>query len=279
MIRKHTRAKRNPQKGLPRWLRSYLFRRRSQRSYIYAAAVVLLLLGAFWAIERGGVLLYELEGLKTKTISVSGIRRISENEILAQAGYAPGTNILSLNLDQTREAIEDILWVRHATIQRVWPNEIVISVVEREPIALARIDSEIFQVDVEGVVLASDALTDMSSPILDGLRVGEADSNEIKINIYREIVETIGDGELSEVHIAESGEVSVVPNDNPILVNLGLTHHRSRWEKYLALSERIREDFPNAQGVDLRFQDQIVIQTGEGQPATNILWGEETRLL
>ena len=102
---------------------------------------------------------------------------------------------------------------------------------------------------------------------------------EVKINIYREIVEAIGESQLSEVHVAESGEVSVVPTENPILIKLGLTSHRDRWEKYVGLSKRIHEDYPDAFRVDLRFRDQVIIQTEEDEPAGNVIWGEETKLL
>lgn len=217
--------------------------------------------------------------LGIRTISVSGLHRISENDILARVAAVPGRSILSLDLDLTRESIEKIVWVSHATIQRVWPNEIVVTVVEREPIALARIDSELFQVDTEGVVLDPDALTDATSPILEGLHIGDVAGNKAKIRLYQEIVETIGESELSEVHVAESGDVSIVPSDHPILVNLGLEDYRERWERYLGLSQRIHEDYPDALRIDLRFQDQVVIQTSEDEPSRDIVWGEETRRL
>ncbi len=238
-----------------------------------------MLLGLGFGVYRTIIYAYETERLEVRSISVSGLHRVSENEILARVGYTPGTNVLRVNLEETRVAVEEILWVRHATIQRVWPNEIVISLVERHPVALARISSEIFQVDIEGVVLSPDALTESDAPILDGLHADDPGGNATKIQIYTEIVEAIGESYLSEVHVAESGEVSVVPTDHPIVIDLGLTSHRDRWEKYVGLSARIQEDFPDAFRVDLRFRDQIIIQTKENEPAGNIIWGDGTKLL
>ncbi len=274
-------------KRIHRW--TQLFRSQSSKSksgakvringYLRVAVWVPVLLGLGFGIDRSISYIQETESLEVRRISVSGLHRVSENEIFARVGYAPGTNVLQVNLEETRKAVEEILWVRHATIQRVWPNEIVISLVERQPIALARINSEIYQVDIEGVVLSPDVLTEINAPILDGLHVGDPEGNEIKIDIYREIVEAIGESNLSEVHVGESGEVSVVPTENPILIDLGLTSHRDRWEKYVGLSVRIHEDYPDAFRVDLRFRDQVIIQTKENGPAGNIIWGEETKLL
>ena len=247
--------------------------------FLRVAIWVPVFLGLGFGIYESISYAYETDRFEVRRISVSGLHRVSENEVLARVGYAPGANVLHVNLEETREAIEEILWVRHATVQRVWPNEIVISLVERQPIALARIDSEIFQVDIEGVVLSPDALTEINAPVLDGLHAGDLSGNEIKINIYRGVVDAIGESDLSEVHVAESGEVSVVPTDNPILIDLGLTSYRDRWEKYVGLSVRIHEDYPDAFRVDLRFRDQVIIQTKESEPAGNIIWGEETKLL
>ena len=249
------------------------------RNYLQIGVWALALLGFGWGIYETVGYAYETERLEVRRISVSGLHRVTENEILARVGYTPGTNVLRVNLEETRKAVEEILWVRHASVQRVWPNEIVVSIVEREPIALARIDSEIFQVDIEGVVLSPDALTGIDAPILDGLNADDPGGNEIKINIYREVVEAIGESELSEIQVAESGNVSVVPIDDPIVIDLGLTSHRDRWEKYVGISAQIREDYPGAFRVDLRFRDQVIIQTEEDEPAGNVIWGEETKLL
>jgi hypothetical protein len=64
-------------------------------------------------------------------------------------------------------------------------------------------------------------------------------------------------------------------------VDLGLADHRNRWEKYQSLKMQIREDYPTATRIDLRFRDQVIIQTerADDAPAERIIWGEETKLL
>ena len=54
--------------------------------------------------------------------------------------------------------------MRYAIVQRVLPDEIIIKVVEREPIGLARIDGEIYQFDVDGndSRTGSEPLTELS---------------------------------------------------------------------------------------------------------------------
>ena len=57
--------------------------------------------------------------------------------MLAKAGFEVGTNVFRVNLDQVRERVEDLQWVRNAIVERVLPDQIIIKVIEREPIGLA----------------------------------------------------------------------------------------------------------------------------------------------
>ena len=262
-----------------RWLR--YFRKKSRAAllrYFYAGIFVMVLIGFGLGLYLTAAYARSTERLEIRKMSVAGLHRVSENEVLARVNYTPGTNLLRVGLDGARRSVEEIPWVRHATVQRVWPDEIVIIVVERRPIALARIDGEIYQVDDDGVILPTDVLTDTSSPVLDGLHVGDIEGNRTKIEVYLETVRAIGQSELSEVHVAESGEVSVVPLNNPVLIDLGTGDHRGRWDKYVRLRNQIREEYPSAFQIDLRFRDQIIIRTRENEPAGKIIWGEEKKL-
>jgi len=259
------------------WLRKKL---RSELLRYFQVGVFALMFFTFgWGFYRIVIYAATTERLEIRNVSVSGLDHVSRNEVLARAGYEPGSNILQISLDETRRAIQEILWVRHATVQRVWPDELVITIVEREPVALARINGEIYQVDLDGIILSTDARTNTSFPVLDGLSPVDIEANKKKIEVYAAALEAIGQSKLSEVHVSENGEVSVVPINNPVLIDLGSTEHRGRWEKYLQLRAKIREEYPTAFHIDLRFQDQVIIRTEGNKPAEKIIWGEEKKLL
>jgi len=271
-------------KRLARWVRS--FGRKSPaelRRYLWYGISGALMLVCTYGVYRAVVYAYNTERLEIRNVQINGEHRVTENEILARAGFMPGTNVLEVDLDDVRMEIEQILWVRHAEVRRVWPNELAISVVEREPVALARISGEVYQVDADGVILPVDAAANTNFPILDGLGVAESENaaqgNAVKIGIYQDTLEALGQSGLSEVHVSDTGEVSVVPVDDPVVVDLGLAEHRRRWEKYQSLKTRIQTDYPTALRIDLRFRDQVIIQTEDDEPAERIIWGDETKLL
>lgn len=253
------------------------------------AGLGVLALAVALGFYRAAAWVQDTELLAIREIQVIGERRVTESEILARAGYVPGARVFGVDLDGARRAVEAIPWVRHATVRRVWPDELVITVEERspEPVALARIGGDLYNAYVDGVILPMDEWTLEDFPILDGLSAGGAEAeiarNAIKIGIYRELLELIGPGDLSEIHVSDGGEVSIVPLDEPVVVMLGATDHGSRWGKYERIRTRIREDYPMAGQIDLRFRDQVIIRSapsGENGPAEGIIWSEEeTNLL
>ena len=218
---------------------------------------------------------------EVKQLSVSGLKHVQENEVLAHAGFEIGTNVFSVDLDELRSRVEQIQWVRHALVQRVLPDQIIIKIIEREPIGLGRIHGETFQFDVDGALLDPDPLTIASFPVLDGLQADDAKGNLVKVDIYRRVLEELGQTELSEVHISDSGEVSVVSSGDPLTVSLGTVDFRTRWIKYLQLRSQIQQQYPGAVRVDLRFKNQVIVRmtNDDADGSEQVIWGAEKKTL
>ena len=221
---------------------------------------------------------------EVKSLAVSGmsapLKRVTEGQVIGQAEFDVGTNVFKVDLDKIRERVERLRWVRHAIVQRVLPDQILIKVAEREPIGLARIRGEVYQFDVEGIILELDPAGTASFPILDGLLRNDPEGNLAKVNTYRQVLEDLGQNELSEVHINDVQEVSVVSASDPLIVNLGSSEFRARWIKYLQLKTQIHEQYPQAVRVDLRFKNQVVVQMKDDEnPKEQVLWGVEKKSL
>ncbi len=210
---------------------------------------------------------------EVQKFSVSGLKRVQESQVLAQAGFEAGTNVFRISLPEIRRRVETLPWVRHAIVERVLPDKIIIKIVEREPIGLVRIHGEVFQFDVDARILDPDPSGGASFPILDTLKPGDDSGNRLKVEAYQKVLEDIGQASLSEVHINDAGEVTVVSANDPVLVSLGMTDFRSRWIKYLQLKPQIQEQYPLAARVDLRFRNQVIVRMKDDETGENIIWG------
>lgn len=216
---------------------------------------------------------------EVQKLAVSGLKRVEENQVLAKASFEVGTNLFHVKLDRIRERVEELPWVRHALVERVLPDKIIIKIVEREPIGLARIKGEVFQFDMDARILDPDPVSGSSFPILDGLRMDDHKGNLEKVDLYRRVVEDLGQTALSEIHINNSQEVTVVSASDPLLVNLGTVDFRSRWIKYLQLKPQIQRQYPQAVRVDLRFRNQVIVRMRDDETSENIVWGVKKNTL
>ena len=240
---------------------------------------VAAVLGLCWGAY--GVIFYlsNAPRFEVQKLSVSGLKRVEENEVLAKAGFEVGTNVFRVNLDDIRERIEELQWVRHALVERVLPDQIIIKIIEREPIGLARIRGEVYQFDTDAEILDTDLVGGPSFPILDGLRAEDHKGNLHKVEAYQKVLEDLGQTALSEIHISDSGEVTVVSASDPLMINLGTVDFRSRWVKYLQLKPQIQQQYPQAVRVDLRFKNQVIVKMKDDDTGENIVWGAKKNTL
>lgn len=243
------------------------------------AAAVLSLAVICWIIYSASSYLVTAPRFEVKKFSVSGLKRVEENQIIAKAGFDLGTNVFRVNLQEIRKRVEELQWVRHAMVERALPDQIIIKVFEREPIGLARIRGDIYEFDLEGKILDPDPIRGSSFPILDGLRLGSEKDNLPKVLTYKKILDDLGSNSLSEVHINTAGEVTVVSSNDPFLVNLGTADFRDRWIKYLQLKPQIEQRYPLAARVDLRFKNQVIVRMQEDDAGENIVWDAKRNTL
>jgi cell division septal protein FtsQ len=232
-----------------------------------------------WAGYSVIVYLATAPRFEVRKLSVSGLKRVEENQILAKAGFEMGTNVFKVNLRQIRERVEELEWVRHAMVERVLPDQIIVKVIEREPVGLARIRREVYQFDIDGKILDPDPSGGLGFPILDGLRPADARENLPKVLTYKKVLDDLGQNSLSEIHVNDAGEVTVVSANDPLLVNLGTSDFRNRWIKYLQLKPQIQQHYPLAVRVDLRFKNQVIVRMKDDEVGENIVWDAKKNTL
>src|SRR5262249_60817897 len=80
---------------------------------------VLCLVPIGWAAYSAAVYLTTDARFEVQKLSVSGLKRVEESQVLAKAGFDVGTNVFRVNLDRIRERVEELPWVRYAMVERV----------------------------------------------------------------------------------------------------------------------------------------------------------------
>jgi cell division protein FtsQ len=141
--------------------------RRRVRFTARAAAVAFLGL----AIARGLALSGELDydgspwpklpgelasvvGLAADDIKIHGLVNEDPESVLSAIGVRPGASLIGFNATVARRILENLDWVKSAKVQRLFPNQLEITVVERQPFAVWQRDSHYFVIDINGVAMS-----------------------------------------------------------------------------------------------------------------------------
>ncbi|MGO4386848.1 cell division protein FtsQ/DivIB [Microvirga sp. 2YAF29] len=92
-------------------------------------------------------------GLGLEQVTISGISQIRENEVLAAAGINSKLSLAFLDVNDLRERLERVPLIKSATVRKLYPNELVIGLTEREPHALWQNNGELFIIAADGTVI------------------------------------------------------------------------------------------------------------------------------
>lgn len=95
-----------------------------------------------------------IAGFKIKTINLSGQNHVTPSEILATAGIKPTSSLPMLDAELARTRLEELAWIKRATVQKLYPDRLDIQIVEREGFALWQKDGKINVIARDGTVIA-----------------------------------------------------------------------------------------------------------------------------
>jgi cell division protein FtsQ len=94
-----------------------------------------------------------LIGLGVDRVTISGIAELSEIEVLVAAGIEPRGSLVFFDADEARRRLEATPLIRQATVRKLYPGEIAITLVEREPYALWQVKGDLFVIAADGTVI------------------------------------------------------------------------------------------------------------------------------
>ena len=131
------------------------------------AASVLLLAGSVsFGVIRGGHLPAVAQGLadmrdavasaagfRVAAIALSGNRQITREEVLATAGITGRKSLLFFDVDVARSKLKTNPWIADATVLKLYPDRLQISITERKPFGLWQINGKVSVVAEDGTVL------------------------------------------------------------------------------------------------------------------------------
>jgi cell division protein FtsQ len=94
-----------------------------------------------------------LAGLRIASVALTGHQHLSREEVLAIAGITGRTSLLFLEVEQARERLKASPWIADATLLKLYPRELQISITERAAFALWQKNGAVSVIAEDGTVL------------------------------------------------------------------------------------------------------------------------------
>ncbi|HEV2710258.1 MAG TPA: FtsQ-type POTRA domain-containing protein [Edaphobacter sp.] len=211
------------------------------------------------------------------SIEIQGNVHLTRDELVNIFGEDVERNIFYVSLPQRRAQLQQLPWVENASVMRLLPNRLRVSIVERTPVAFVRQGGRIGLVDASGVLLdlpqhgQGDA--HYSFPVVTGILAADpASTRAARMKIFEQFTHDLdSSGEhisekLSEVDLSDPEDVkALIPDDGKdVLVHFGDTDFLDRYRKFEAHLAEWRTQYPALSSVDMRYERQVVLEMQPG---------------
>ena len=117
-------------------------------------------------------------GFGISQVHLAGNRRVPPDAILATLGFELGQSIFTADIHAARQRLEKLDWVAEADVQRRYPDDISVRIVEKLPFALWQSNAGVYVVERNGKVITSNGVGEFRHlPLL----LGDGGSNAADI--------------------------------------------------------------------------------------------------
>lgn len=231
--------------------------------------ILALILG--YGAYRSVVMIAAASSLQINHMTVRGQERLSTGEVLALVEGLRGQNILGADLDDWQKKLLSSPWVESATIRRVLPSSVEITVHERRPMGIGRLGTELYLIDGNGVIVDEygPAYADIDLPIIDGLASPPGDGDSLIDAARAEFAGRVINGlvarpeilkRVSQIDVSDLHDAVVILDGDPALLRLGDTDFVARLQQYIDLAPALRERLQAIDYVDLRFDERMYVR-------------------
>jgi len=120
-------------------------------------------------------------GLDVRRVTLMGRRDATLDDVETAIGPISGKSILHFDLAAARSRVENLGWVRAASVTRLWPNTVHVSIRERTPAAVWQLSGALHLIDNNGAIIRDVGAYEYSAlPLIVGAGAPEAIAGILK---------------------------------------------------------------------------------------------------
>ena len=204
----------------------------------------------------------------------------SKEQIAALSRVDIHSNLLAINTSEVKALLESHPWIAGADVIRDWPNRLVITVMEKKPVALLSRDSGLFYLDNKGMIIAAAGPSqELDFPVITGLEdfpFKPADDKQVPESLKQimDLLKLAGrnntilpEQNISQVHVSKNGELVLYLLERAFPIYLGREGEMST--KYYRLVKVLRDlykskEFSEVSYIKFNYQEDTIL-VGKGE--------------
>ena len=168
-------------------------------------------------------------------ITIDGNSRLSASLIREKANLKEGSNLLDISLASIERNISSIPWVQKASVTRMMPDRLVITIKERDPAFWRLKEGQLHYTDSKGTFIAPVALEQFSSmPTLE-VEQGADNMAQALPDLLRSLQAAqlpLDLSRVSQIRLTSANGVELLLEDSALTITIGL-------EEWLANLDRL----------------------------------------
>jgi len=248
--------------------------RRVMRLTASVAAVVGVAAPIYWAISSGWLVasverahqgfldVTAQSGFALREVRVEGRGETAIADILTAVHANRGDPILGIDIDAVRQQLEDLPWIVSAGVERRFPDQLIVSVTEAEPMALWQRNQKLFLVSRSGDVIETANLGKYAKLLI---IVGDDAPKKAQ-----DLFDILAQEPDLRSHVTAAVLVGKrrwnIRMDNDVDVKLPEDGALEAWRHFADLNRQNNLLDKDVTVVDLRQPDRIVVRQGHPQP-------------
>lgn len=206
---------------------------------------------------------------KCANFEIHGVTYASRARIQNIFARDYGASVFKIPLDERRRSLLAIDWVNTASISRVWPRSIAVSITERTPVAFAKLPIagtthyRFSLIDAEGVLLSIPPRVRFRLPVLSGITDRQSDADRsARVEAMQHLLDDLGPqaAEISEINAGDPQDMRLITaiDGHAVELWIGDQHYRARYQHFRNAYDEIRRHSEDATVFDLRMDDRIL---------------------
>ena len=233
------------------------------------AVTIFSCLIVYFGIRPGLKYLMSYQIFNVRAILVEGSEFINPEELKSKAGIKLGTNIFSIDVDKIEENLKKSFTAEEFTVYRTLPNEVIIRINERIPVAIIGAD-KVVGVDAQGVPLDHIGADMVESlPVVTGINnVSDLSDSTVRNKLVEglKLLEGIKNyspstyKRISEINVANVSTLGISLVDNGLEVIIG----DKDWTRKFPILEKVINQVTSIQdsvrALDIRFGEVVVVK-------------------